>query len=143
MLNLLKRMRPILQADKVLQQFLTEFQRVFDTWQPNEAIFTGARSSQSAPPPPPPPHSYGRARKTLWRHVGSCQTQPLIQQCLADPGACFRGPASLPGGPATQGGLLVRGCRGGHPMDVLAALAGGAAQLSQNLGQGITFRDII
>jgi len=29
------------QADKILQQFLKEFERVFDEWQPDETIFTG------------------------------------------------------------------------------------------------------
>ena len=48
MIALLKGVHSNLQADKVLQQFLTEFQRVFDMWQPNEAIFSGACSHKTA-----------------------------------------------------------------------------------------------
>ncbi len=39
-----------LQADKVLQQFLREFERVYDEWTPDEAVFSGeGQQCPSAP----------------------------------------------------------------------------------------------
>jgi hypothetical protein len=35
-----------------------------------------------------------------------------------------------------MGGMLVTGCRGGHPREILRALAATAEQLSQNSSQG-------
>jgi len=61
----------------------------------------------------------------------------------ADNSARLRAPAGQPGSAAAHGGMVVRGCGGGHPKDVLAALAGAADQLSQTSGQGYCISTLV